>query len=477
MKKHYSNQINRWVAAAALIGAQFYGAASHGAPLSDADVQALIQKVNDLEQQVKALQRDREVDQETAADTAKTTPTVSIGANGLIVRSADTNFVMDIHGYAQVDDRSYLGEKSVPDTLLLRRIRPIFEGTVWQDYNYRLMLDLGAGNVTSSTANNVAILDDAYVNAHFWQEAQIQVGKFKSPVGLERLQSTADLFFVETGYATELTPNYDLGVMVHNDVFNEPIGYALGIFDGSTDNANEDADVDEGKDVEGRLFLQPFLNKNIAPLKGLGFGVGGSVGTHTAAVGGTLPSYKTPGQQALFAYQNVTPTGELYRIDPQAYYFWGPFGVMGEYILSSQQYNVTKPPTGVPPVERFNNRAWQVEGTYFLTGEENSFKASAYKHVVPWHRFSLHDGGWGAWEVVARVQQLSLDKDAFIDNGFLAKGIQQATSWGVGINWYLNSNVKLNLNYDSTTFSGGNAGELATAKPEHVILSQVQFQF
>jgi len=37
--------------------------------------------------------------------------------------------------------------------LLLRRVRPIVEGTVWDDFRYRLMLDLASGNITGSTAN------------------------------------------------------------------------------------------------------------------------------------------------------------------------------------------------------------------------------------------------------------------------------------------------------------------------------------
>jgi len=93
----------------------------------------------------------------------------------------------------------------------------------------------------------VNILDDAYVNYQHFSQVQLQVGKYKSPVGLERLQSTADLFFVETGYATELTPNYDVGAMIHNDYFNTPVGYAIGIFDGAADNGSEDADVDEAR--------------------------------------------------------------------------------------------------------------------------------------------------------------------------------------------------------------------------------------
>ncbi|MDB6020640.1 MAG: Phosphate-selective porin, partial [Pedosphaera sp.] len=463
---------------ATLIGAQFYTSTIHAAPLSDEDAQALIRRVNELEQQVKVLERDREVDQETATTKAKETPTVSLGAYGLMVRSGDSNFTMNAYGYAQADYRAYLGQKTVPDTFLLRRVRPIIEGTVWQDINYRLMLDLGSGNVASSTANNNNILDDAYVNARFWNQLQIQVGKYKSPIGLERLQSTADLFFVETGFATELTPNYDLGAEIHNDYFNTPVGYALGIFDGAADNASQDADVDQGKDVVGRLFTQPFLNKQGSPLQHLGFGVAGSEGTHTA---GPLTTYKTPGQQTFFTYANVAPNGIQYRIDPQAYYFWGPFGVIGEWVLSSQKFTSTK--AGLPPVERFNNTAWQVEASWFVTGEENSFKYISRQHVTPRHNFGISEGsGWGALELVARVQQLALDQNSLEKHGgnaFVTPGsAQKATAWGVGVNWYLNPNLKLNLDYENTTFTGYTpTATAASFRPEHVILSRVQFSF
>ncbi len=481
MKKYLPNP-HRLAVVAALIGTQFGGATSHAAPLSDEDAQALIRRINELEQEVKILQRNREVDADTAKEKAKDTATISLGATGLVARSADSNFTMIVHGYVQADDRTYFGNKSTPDTFLLRRVRPIVEGTVWDKFNYRLMLDLASGNITGSTANNVNILDDAYVNARLWDQAQVQVGKYKSPVGLERLQSTADLFFVETGFATELTPNYDLGAMVHNDYFNTPIGYAVGIFDGAADNASGDADADEGKDLVGRLFLQPFLNKNTAWLKNLGFGVAGSYGLHNAP--GSPTAYKTPGQQTFFTYAtNQVSGGTQYRIDPQAYYFWGPFGVQGEWILSSQEFKHV-PTAGAPavaPFQRFNNTAWQVEASYFLTGEENSFKATSLKHVTPWHRFSPGDGGWGAFEVVARVQQLTLDENSFSGpvGTFATKGsAQQATAWGGGLNWYLNENLKLNLDYESTTYHGGTAlAGSVTSRPEHVILSRVQFAF
>jgi phosphate-selective porin OprO/OprP len=475
-----TSKIYRWATVAVLLGASFPGAHLYAAPLTDEDAQALIKRVDELEQEVKSLKGELQgthpAYQTTSGPVTSIVSTnaanVTLGANGLKISSTDSNFVMIAHGYVQADDRTYLGQKTTPDTMLLRRVRPIIEGTVWNKFNYRLMLDLASGSVTGSSAANVGILDDAYVNARLLDQLQIQAGKYKSPVGLERLQSTADLFFVETGFATELTPNYDLGLEVHNDYFNTPIGYSLGIFDGSADNASGDSDADEGKDVVARLFFQPFLNKDIAPLKRLGFGAAGTVGTH----GGETPTaYKTAGQQTFFTYSpNLTSSGNQYRYDPQAYYYWGPFGLQGEYVMSSQKF-ASK--VG-PPLQRYNNTAWQVEGSYFLTGEQNSFKSSSLQHVVPLH--PLFNGGWGAFEVVARLQQLSLDNNVFRSGTSFASATsaQQATGWSAGVNWYLNSNIKLNLDYESAVLSGGNASKSATAlKDEHAILSQVQFQF
>jgi phosphate-selective porin OprO/OprP len=471
-------KINRFAfVATTALGSQLVGLPLHAA-LSEEQEQALINRVNQLEQQVKVLQRNREVEKEISDEKSKTATTVSLGVSGLVVKSGDTNFVMNLHGYAQTDARFYEGQKSAADTFLVRRVRPILEGTVYEKYNYRLMLDIPSGSVTGSTTNNVNLLDDAYVNVKLWNEAQIQIGKYKSPVGLERLKSTSELAFVETGFATQLTPNYDLGVMVHNDLFNSRIGYGAGIFTGAADGKSQDFDADSGKDYVGRLFFQPFLQTSNDYLKHIGFGAGGSIGSHT---GGPAPSYTTPGQQTIYSYStNLAAAGILYRIDPQAFYYVGPFGINAEYILSSQEYATKGLAASVPKRQRLNNQAWQVEGSWFVTGEENSFKGSGQQRVVPLRRFGLGaDSGWGAFELVGRVQQLTLDNKSFDYAGFTGSGsVHQATSWGVGINWYLNPSLKFNLNYESTTFNQRSAvSGTASYKPEHVILTRAQLSF
>lgn len=429
-------------------------------------------RIETLDQKLKVLERQRELDQESDAEKVKALPTVSLGLNGLVVRSADTNFLMNLHGYVQADARFYLNEHNpANDTFLLRRVRPILEGTVFDKFDYRLMLDFGSGNVSSSSAGNNALLDDAYLNARFWPEAQLQVGKFKSPVGLERLQSTAELLFLETGFATQLTPNYDLGVEIHNNLFNSPINYAVGVFNGASDAASTDADTtDEGKDVAGRLFFQPFLRSDYDALNKLGFGAGGSLGHHE----GPLPSYKTPGQQTFFSYaSSVSAGGDQYRIDPQFFYYWGPFGLLGEYILSSQKVRSSSS----AKTARFDNTAWQLEASYFLTGDNNSFRSTSRNSFRPAHPFTFGGDGWGAFEFVARVGQLSLDRAAFPT--YASSGsAREATSWGVGLNWYLNSNLRFYFDFESTRFEGGSKSPTAlTARDERALLGRVQFSF
>ncbi len=443
-----------------------------------ADLATLLKRIKELEEKVNTLQQNHDTERKEAIETAKTTPLVTLGGDGLVVKSADSNFVAFAHGYVQADGRFYPNQKeTTKDTFLLRRVRPILEGTVYQNFDYRLMLDFASGNGSSSTAGNNALLDDAYVNARFWKEAQFQIGKYKSPIGLERLKSTADLTFVETGYATALTPNYDLGAEVHNDYFKSPVGYALGIFNGATDGGSSDQDVnDEGKDIVGRLFFQPFLTGDNAVVKHFGLGVAGSFGNHQ----GALPSYKTSGQQTFYSYATgLNAAGEQYRVDPQFFWHWGPLGVEGEFVISSQKVQSTIAHT--PAADRLQNTAGQLEVSYFLTGEDSSFKSSSLVRVAPNHPFAVNGGGWGAFEIAGRLMQMSLDSKAFADKYTTAGSARAATAWDVGVNWYLNRNIKFNLDYESTAFRTGGGTTTGngpvTSRDEHVILTQVQVAF
>lgn len=437
------------------------------------------QRLDDLEQKVKIIDHKRELDQEAAAEKAKTAPTITAGANGFSFRSADTNFVLKIRGYLQADGRFYADDYpggTVNDTFLIRRARPILEGTVYEKYDFRFMLDFASG-INSAPANN-SFLQDGYLNARFLPEFQVQVGKFKEPVGLERLQSGANLLFVERGYPTQLVPNRDVGLQLQGDLFKERLRYEAGIFNGVADGASGDVDAsDDEKDIAGRLFATPFKNSNVAALRGLGFGVAGTYGNQEGA--GLVSKYKSPGQQQFFAYRsgdgtaakpNVVADGSHYRIAPQGYYYWGPFGLLGEYVISDQRL---RRDAGGATFARAQNTAWQAAVSYVLTGEPDSWKG-----FTPRHPFNPANGGWGAWQIAARIGQFAADDQIFAPSVDLANpaiSARGATSWAVGLNWYLNKNVKLNFDYEQTDFTGGTSAFLQQG--EKVFLTRAQVSF
>lgn len=465
-------KFEQWLLVGLGLAAQVVGPAASAQP-AEVDPKALLQRVEQLEQQVKIQDRKRELNDEVAADKAKAAAVVAIGASGLQVRSADTNFVLKLRGYVQADARFYPDDVSSGtrnDTFLLRRVRPIFEGTVASQFDYRLMLDFPSG--TPTTAGNNGLVQDAYVNAHLADAFQVQAGKFKEPVGLERLQSGANLLFVERGYPTQLVPNRDVGLQLQGDGPGGLWRYEAGIFNGVANGGSGDNEQsDDDKDFAGRLFVTPFARTDSGWWRGLGLGVAGTIGDQE----GALRSLVTPGQQTFFAYTpgtgtnaNVVADGRIWRVSPQAYFYHGPFGVLAEYVIASQHVRRTAGTTTTDATLR--NRAWQVAGSWFVTGEDNGFKA-----VTPAHPFRLGAAGWGALEIAARYGELDVDDHTFPLFANPDTAASKAASWGVGVNWHLNRNLKLSANYEQTTFTGGTSEFLA--KGEKVVLTRAQFSF
>ena len=138
------------------------------------------EQVQALDQKVRVLERQRELDQDAAATAANAQPRLTVGANGATFSSADTNFSVSLHGVIQADSRTFPADGGIKgnDSLLLRRARPILSGTVFRDFDFMFVPDFGGSAVQ---------IFDAYLNYRYNPWLQLQAGKFKSPVGLEAL--------------------------------------------------------------------------------------------------------------------------------------------------------------------------------------------------------------------------------------------------------------------------------------------------
>jgi phosphate-selective porin OprO and OprP len=178
-----------------------------------------------------------------------------------------------------------------------------------------------------------------------------------------------------------------------------------------------------------------------------------------------LSSYRSQGQINTFSYRantatGVTPNnatfadGERLRLAPQVYYYRGSFGFLGEYTQVKQ--DVSRTVGGVTRSVTLTNSAWQGQFSWFITGEEE-----AYRGYTPQSTFQPGKPGSGAWELVARIQELDIDNDAFTGgaNSFAnpLTAVSKITDYGVGVNWYPWNTVKFSLNYDLSSFEGGAA--------------------
>lgn len=447
-----------------------------GAAAAD-DLSDLRERLEAQEQKIRVLERKLELQDEATKTAVSSAPVVRASPQqGFRIQSADAANVVRLRGVLQFDGR-YFPDDITPataDTWLLRRVRPILEGTLNGIYDFRFTPDFAQGKT---------IVQDAYIAARFKPWAVLTAGKFKVPVGLERLQSATDIRFIERAFPTSLVPNRDLGVSFGGDVAGGVVNYSLGYFNGVSDGGSSDGNTptpDAENDTKGdwaaRVFFQPFLNSDTFALRGLGFGVGGTYVDSTGSTTTTLlPGYRTPGQQTFYAYQTGTfADGERLRWSPQAYYYVGSFGVLGEYANVSQDVTRATPTAGVRSAT-LDNKAWQVQLAWFATGEDEAFRG-----FTPGSVFSLESGTWGALEFVARYHELDVDDDAFLGgtNAFANpdSAASKASAWGVGINWYLNQNYKWSLNYDVTSFEGGAAGG-ADRPDEKALFTRFGLQF
>ena len=300
----------------------------------------------------------------------------------------------------------------------------------------------------------------------------MRIGKVKGPVGLERLQSGGAIALVERGFPTELAPNRDLGVQLQGEVFSNRLNYVVGVYNGAPDGRDAvTTNPDNEFEYAGRVFWEPFKNAANG-WSGLGVGVAASVGDTFGSGNNILPRYRTPGQAQFFAYStNVSADGLHRRLSPQGYFYRGPIGVLGEYITSEQEVRVT---SGVNAGRRNHlvHDAYQLTASVVLTGEDASYRGVA----KPNHPFALDGEGWGAFELVGRYGELDLDDDTFPLFANAATSAASAKAWTVGLNWYLNSNLKLVTNYTQASFEGGAAAG-ADREDEKSIFTRAQFSF
>jgi phosphate-selective porin OprO/OprP len=441
----------------------FAGSLSLRADERDDAIRLLREQINLLDQKLRVLERKSEIKDEEAATAAKIAPKITVNDKGITLASADGANSIKLRGLVQFDSRLFFGDNGlVNNSFILRRARIISEGTFAKIYSFQVVPELGGSTISLLDANVTIALSNAF---------QIKAGKFKVPVGYEQLQSDSWTFFNERSLASNLVPNRDVGIQVGGELAGGTVSYAAGVFGGVSDGGSSaNADFDNDKDVAGRIFFSPAKNQADSFFSGLGFGVGASLGREKTAAGLTS-GYRTAGQQTFFRYRSTAVSdGQVWRVSPQVDFRRGSFGLLGEYVLS-----VVNPRSAVGlPKTELTNKAWEIAAGYVLTGED-----SAYAGVVPKSNFDPSAGSWGAFEVVARFDRLTIDSAAYPLFADPAASARQASTIGAGLNWYLSKAVRASLDYYQTTFDTGLLAPTAALlrQDEQALITRLQVAF
>ena len=385
--------------------------------------------------------------------------------DGLRIHSPDRRRQLKIRGYVTADLRTLLSDTSdgMTNGLAIKRSRLFFDANINPWLAFRLLFDVGPPSSSSP-------MQDAFVDVGLGGNWWLRAGKQKTPVGLERYMSISAQLLPDRSLASNLHASRDVGVLLTGSFVGEHVDVSVGVFDGAPDGSgSQDSDPNDDKDLTYRVWFKPFKARVDGVEQGFGIAFNGSTGIEksTLAAGARLPTFKTPAQLTWFNYAEplgVRAMGRHTRNGVFSYFHRGPFGAMGEWFSNSQIVS------RAASVATVGTGGWLASVQYSLTGER-----SAQEGLLPKTAFDPSKGNWGAWQVGARAARVVIDDHAFpiyADSTVAARG---ALEVGVGLNWYITRQTKIQVTYEHTAFDGG--AKAGNRKPERYVLLRWQAYF
>jgi phosphate-selective porin OprO/OprP len=282
------------------------------------------------------------------------------------------------------------GLTALKDRFRLRRARINLTGDYAEQFEFKIEGDFENSDGISS--NRTAFSGtDIFVNWHAIPEANIKIGQWKAPFGLEQITPDQFLFTIERSLPTgAITPERQLGVQIWGKPLTnlwpqekDLVTYYAGIFNGNGRNVT----VNDNNNFMyvGRLELLPFKGKLFGQDVSLKLGADilnsrDDKGTNISQTlnllvnkDGSLSPFTLPGADERTAWS----VDEWLNI--------GPFDLIAEYFQEDVDGRTV---AGVAPgFADFEPSGWYVQGSYFLIPKK-------LQAVVKWE--ALNPGQFGS---------------------------------------------------------------------------------
>ncbi|MFC2149584.1 porin [Candidatus Auribacterota bacterium] len=346
--------------------------------------------------------------------------------DGVHFDTADKKFRLKIGGRIQADTAWMKQQTALKDLVgkkehsaEFRRARLCVKGTIYDNFFFEAQYDFAGGGNAEFKNVYMGLKGIPYLG-------RLKIGHYKEPFSLEELTSSNFITFMERSLPNAFAPQRNMGIQLNNTLFDKRVTWAAGVFRPSDDFGFSGS----GWAATGRLTGLPIYEDKGKKLLHLG------AAYSFRDPRGTLRYRERPECHLAPRFVNTdsfdTDYASLFGIEAALVY--GSLSIQSELIQSFvDQSHSNSSHTYFPGV--------YVYGSYFITGEHREYKKSSGKftRVRPKKNFSIKDRTFGALEAAVRYSYLDLD-DKNIDGGI----VSDVT---VGLNWYLNPNMRLMGNY------------------------------
>jgi phosphate-selective porin OprO/OprP len=260
------------------------------------------------------------------------------------------------------------GQSAIKDRFRLRRARVNLTGDFAEQFDFKVEGDFGQNDGTNS--NRTAFSGtDIWLNWHQFPGAQIKIGQFKAPFGLDQLTPDTSLYTIERTLPTgAITPDRQIGVQLWGMPFTniwprqkDLLTYYAGIFNGNGKNTtvNDNNNFMYVGRLESTLFKDVFGKGSFLKLGADVLNSRDDKGTNISQSGnllvnsdGSLSPFTLPGADERTAWS----------VD--AWLKLGPFDLIGEYLQEKVNGRTVN---GEPPgFADFTTNGFYVTGGYFL---------------------------------------------------------------------------------------------------------------
>jgi phosphate-selective porin OprO/OprP len=351
--------------------------------------------------------------------------------NGLRIENADKSVKIKMGGRVQYDIM-YIDQDSVmsgnfntaANGVEIRRARFFTSGSLYKFLDFKLQIDF---------ANNALSLKDAWLKfKHIPVVGNLKVGHFKEPIGLNTLTSSKYLTMMERPVSSYLDLDRRLGFMIYRQHLDRRLSWQLGYF---YPTIASNKYIGNGYHITGRIVGLPIYKDEDNSYQVLHLGLAYS---HAYLDNSTYLLRLRPEAHLAPKYIKIK-VQDMKNLDVanlELAYVWNSFSIQGEYHI----YNFTHGDTANYAKTSYSSAHYYATLSWFITGEHRNYskKKTAFDIIRPRKSFGK-EGGPGAFELAFRFSRTDFNADDF--NGGLMD------NYTVGLNWYMNSAVKIAANY------------------------------